>query len=202
MSIFSKDKVTFTEDGGKFSTRLWHYFGEMLQIALVVTAIVLPIRYFLIQPFYVEGASMEPNFEDHEYLIIDEITYRLREPVRGEIAVFRYPNNPSLFFIKRIVGLPGETIKLENGTITIKTADNEKIILDEKEYLPTETITAGEKNITLGDDEFFVLGDNRSNSLDSRVFGPVPRKNVVGRVVLRGWPLNKISLFKNPEYKR
>jgi signal peptidase I len=201
MSIFKRDEVTFTADSLPLGRRVLRSAGELIQVALIVTAIVLPIRYFLIQPFYVKGASMEPNFEDKEYLIIDEITYRFRQPERGEIAVFRYPNDPSQFFIKRIIGLPGETVTVSGGKVFIEGADGQNVKLDESQYLATGLETAGEKRIVLSSGQYFMLGDNRSNSLDSRIFGPVPKDDVVGRVMLRGWPLGRLAWFETPSYK-
>lgn len=201
MSIFSRNKVTFTEDSQTMGQRFWRSVGELVQVALIVTAIVLPIRYFLVQPFYVKGASMEPNFEDRQYLIIDEITFRFREPARGEIAVFRYPNDPSQFFIKRIIGLSGETVTVSGGKVYITTVAGATSQLDESQYLASDVVTSGEKKVTLGTDEYFVMGDNRPNSLDSRIFGVVPKKNIVGRVMLRGWPVSKVTWFETPTYK-
>src|SRR3989339_2004483 len=121
----------FTHQHDLSSDTFWHRkFGpvagafaifvlEVVQIVIISAAIIIPIRYFLIQPFYVKGASMEPNFYDHEYLIIDEISYRFHEPQRGDIVVFRYPDDPSQFFIKRLIGLPSEIIKINDGKITI-----------------------------------------------------------------------------------
>jgi signal peptidase I len=201
MSIFSNNKVTFTDDKAPLGKRVLRSIGELLQVALIVTAIVLPIRYFLVQPFYVKGASMEPNFQDHQYLIIDELTYRFRAPERGEICVFRYPNDPSQFFIKRIIGLPGETVSVSGGRVTVTTVGGKTSMLDESAYLASDVITSGEKSTTLGTDEYFVLGDNRTNSLDSRIFGVVPKSNIVGRVMLRGWPVSTVTWFATPTYK-
>ncbi len=201
MSILPKEKVTYSGDSEPLARRILRSAGELIQVALIVTAIVLPIRYFLVQPFYVKGASMEPNFEDKQYLIIDEITYRVREPKRGEICVFRYPNDPSQFFIKRIIGLPGETIDISGGRVTVTTLDGKTVALDESSYLASSVVTAGEKTVTLGTEEYFVMGDNRPNSLDSRIFGPVPRANIVGRVMLRGWPISSLAWFETPTYK-
>ncbi|OGL67260.1 signal peptidase I [Candidatus Uhrbacteria bacterium RIFCSPHIGHO2_01_FULL_63_20] len=173
---------------------------EVVQIVIISAAIIIPIRYFLIQPFYVKGASMEPNFYDHEYLIIDEITYRLRDPERGEIVVFRYPRDPSQFFIKRVVAIPGETVEVEGGRVRLfNDAYPNGTPLDETAYLEGVQ-TGGRLKKTLGPDEYFVLGDNRAESLDSRVFGPVPRDHIVGRVWVRGLPLSRVGAFETPEY--
>lgn len=173
---------------------------EVLQIVIISAAIIIPIRYFLIQPFYVKGASMEPNFYDHEYLIIDELSYRLREPVRGEIVVFRYPRDPSQYFIKRVVGLPGETVEVTGGQVVIyNDAHPNGEPLDEDVYLD-DALTQGKKKIALAADEYFVMGDNRDESLDSRSFGPVKRSEIVGRVWVRGLPLTRLGTFDVPDY--
>ena len=133
-------------------------------------------------------------------MIIDELTYRFRAPERGEICVFRYPNDPSQFFIKRVIGLPGETVTVSGGHVTVTTIAGKTETLDESGYLAASVVTSGEKTVTLGVDEYFVLGDNRSNSLDSRIFGIVPKANIVGRVMLRGWPVNRLTWFETPKF--
>ena len=172
------------------------FIWELVKVIVISLAIILPVRYYLIQPFYVKGALMEPNFYDHEYLIIDEISYRLREPQRGDIVVFKYPRDPRQYFIKRIIGLPGETVRVHEGkvSITVKN-ETESRVLDESRYLLTETFTPGETTKILGESEYFVMGDNRSSSLDSRNFGAVDRELIVGRTWLRGWPFDKIKTF-------
>ncbi len=176
------------------------YLGEVVRVVVISLAIILPVRYFLVQPFYVKGASMEPSFYDHEYLIIDELSYRFHDPERGDIVVFRYPGDPRQFFIKRVVGLPGEKIQIVGGRVKIANASRPYgYFLDERAYLG-DIYTAGDKQISLRSDEYFLLGDNRHASLDSRIFGPVKREFVVGRVWIRGWPLDRVSTFENPEY--
>lgn len=164
--------------------------------------IIIPIRYFLIQPFYVKGASMEPNFFDHEYLIIDELTYRFNDPQRGDIVVFRYPRNPQEYFIKRVIALPGEEVEIREGSVYIYNEENPDGVLLYENYLSPGEKTYGliEEKLKLGEDEYFVLGDNRNSSKDSRSFGPVNRSFVTGRVLLRGWPFNRIRLFEAPQY--
>ena len=173
---------------------------EVLQIIIISSAIIIPIRYFLIQPFYVKGASMEPNFLDHEYLIIDELSYRFRQPDRGEVVVFRYPRNPSDFFIKRVLGLPGETIEISDGIITIYNMQHPNGIKISEPYLG-DVRTLGTKRVTLSSDEFYVMGDNREESMDSRSFGPVDKGYLIGRVWVRGLPLTRLATFTNPDYK-
>ncbi|MDP2695631.1 MAG: signal peptidase I [bacterium] len=171
----------------KFLLNAW----EVLEVVLIATATVLIIRTFLIQPFLVSGASMEPNFSDGNYLLIDEITYRFREPQRGETVVFRYPGDRDLFFIKRIVGLPGERVGIKDNVITI---DGEA--LAESYYLDGQDIkTVGTVDITLDLDQYFVLGDNRYNSFDSRNWGPLTRNDITGLVRLRVLPISELELF-------
>lgn len=169
---------------------------ETIKVIAISMAIILPIRYFLIQPFYVEGASMEPNFESHEYLIIDEVSYRLRSPQRGDVIVFRYPHDPKQFYIKRVIGLPGETVAINSGQVVVNDRPLEEDYLSE---LNLSKSSLGEK--VIGADEYFVLGDNRANSSDSRVFGPIKRSYIVGRVWLRGWPIDRLSVFSTPQYQ-
>jgi len=176
------------------------YIFELVKIVVLSLAIIIPVRYFLIQPFYVKGASMEPNFFDHEYLIINEISYRFETPERGDIIVFKYPQDPSQYFIKRVIGLPNETVEIRESKITIYNKDNPNgIALDEK-YLEDTVQTFGNKTFALGVDEYFALGDNRTASYDSRSFGAVNKSFIVGKVWVRGWPFDKIKVFETPEY--
>ena len=171
------------------------FIWEILKIVFIALVIVIPIRYFLFQPFIVKGQSMEPNFENGNYLIIDELSFRFRDPRREEVVVFRYPRNPSQRFIKRIIGLPGEKIEIKAGSIMVNDQ-----ILDESEYLPFGLQTPGNIQISLNENEYFVLGDNRISSFDSRQWGPLPRKNIIGRVYFRAWPFTALAKFEAPAY--
>jgi len=175
---------------------------ELLKIVVISLVIILPVRYFLIQPFYVKGASMEPNFYTDEYLIIDEISYRFHNPQRGDIIVFRYPRNPQEYFIKRMIGLPGETVQIKDGKVIIYNKKNPDGKILKETYLPKDlkTYSTSDEKIKLSDNEFFVLGDNRNSSRDSRFFGPVNRTYLTGKVLLRGWPFNRVGLFETPVY--
>ena len=167
---------------------------EVVKVVLISLAIILPVRLFLVQPFYVEGASMEPSFYEKEYLIIDEISYRFNEPQRGEVVIFKSPQNPRSYFIKRIIGLPGETVEIKNGKIFI---DNEKELSEDYlQYVYSDTHTA----VILESGQYFVLGDNRTNSLDSRQFGSIEKDSIIGRVWIRGWPFDRINTFNAPNY--
>ena len=171
------------------------FIWEILKIVIIALVIVIPIRYFLFQPFIVKGQSMEPNFENSNYLIVDELSYRFRDPQRGEVVVFRYPRNISQRFIKRIIGLPGEKIEIEAGVVMV----NGKI-LDESKYLLLGVQTSGDIQISLDENEYFVLGDNRISSFDSRQWGTLPRKNIIGRVYFRAWPITDLTKFEVPSY--
>lgn len=176
------------------------FIFEIAKIVVIALAIVIPIRYFLFQPFFVKGESMEPNFENGDYLIIDEISYRFKEPSRGEVIVFKYPQNESQLFIKRIIGLPGEKVEIKDNIIKITGTNGKTIDLKEEAYLPSPIITSGNMDISLGDSQYFVLGDNRQASYDSRRFGVVNKSEIIGKVFLRAWPFASLGLFKVPNY--
>lgn len=195
-----KDKLSSINSPAFRMFVMKNFFGflwEITKIVLIALIIVLPIRYFLFQPFFVDGQSMDPNFEDGDYLIVDELSYRLRDPSRGEVIVFNYPKDPSQRYIKRIIGLPGETIEISNGNIYI--TKTERIELDESEYL-SSIFTTGTINLNLGEKEYFVLGDNRSASSDSRRWGILPRENIIGRALFRAWPIDSLSKISAPAY--
>lgn len=159
---------------------------EILTFITLAVLIVIPVRLFVAQPFVVEGASMHPTFASGDYLIVDQLSYRFREPARGEVVVFRYPNDPKVFYIKRIIGLPGETVHIDAGKTTVTKADGTKLELDES-YVVSEDATYT-LDATLGAGEFFVMGDNRPKSSDSRVWGPLPREDLMGRAFIRLLP--------------
>jgi len=178
--------------------KITDFIIEVLQIVILAAIIVIPIRYFIFQPFLVRGQSMEPNFENSDYLIVDELSYRIRDPERGEVIVFKYPKNPSLRYIKRVIGLPGETIEIKDGKIIISKG-SESQILDESKYL-SSLQTPGELKVSLNNNEYFVLGDNRIFSSDSRYWGTLPKKDIIGRVFFRAWPFTALAKIEIPEY--
>ncbi|MEK7662361.1 MAG: signal peptidase I [Patescibacteria group bacterium] len=190
MSENTEKPIEFPQEnknGGK------HWFREALELAFFALLIVLPIRLFIVNPFIVSGASMVPTFENGEYLIIDQVSYRFEEPKRGDVIVFRYPKDPSKFFIKRVVGLPGETVEVKNGTISVeKSGENKSAALTEP-FIKNKSNDNG--TYALGEGEYFVMGDNRISSSDSRVWGMLDRKLIVGRALLRLFPVTEISLF-------
>lgn len=177
-----------------------HYIWESFKVLAVAGITVFLIRYFLFKPFYVKGMSMEPTFQENDYLIIDELSYRLRSPVRGEVVVFKHFDVEKDYYLKRVIGLPGERVKVADGKVTVYNQSHPEGIIIQESYLDKDLITLGEKNISLGSDEYFVLGDNRMNSFDSRKFGAVDRDLFVGRVIVRGWPLSKVQSIKAPQF--
>ncbi len=175
------------------------FVWEFVKIIIIAIIIVLPIRYFLFQPFIVKGDSMVPNFQSGNYLIVDEISYRFSNPQRGDVIVLKYPLDTTQRFIKRIIGLPGETVQVQNGKITI-LKDGKDITLNEKNYLPNLLSTDGNVNVTLGANQYFVLGDNRQFSYDSRRWGILPREDIVGKAVLRILPVARLGYISAPSY--
>jgi signal peptidase I len=166
---------------------------EIVVFIILAVVIVLPIRLFVAQPFVVDGASMHPTFETSDYLIVDELTYHFAAPHRGDVIVFRYPGNPKIFYIKRIIGLPGESVQINSGKVTVTKTNGTTLTLTEP-YAVVEDATYN-LNTTLASDQYFVMGDNRPESSDSRVWGPLPKKNIIGRAYLRLLPLNEVGVL-------
>jgi signal peptidase I len=189
------DKIAEVMNGSHIETQIKkqpNFFIEICKFTIIILFFVVPFRIFVAQPFIVNGASMDPTFAHGQYLIVDQVTYHFTDPKRGDVIVFRYPNDPSKFFIKRIIGLPGETITIEEGVVSVRNNDTlESIILTEP-YVVFEKSDSVAR--TLHDDEYFVMGDNRGNSSDSRVWGALNEEFIVGKPALRLLPLNKISI--------
>lgn len=171
---------------------------ETIQVAVISLAVVLVVRNFIIQPFFVDGSSMVPNFQDGDYLIVDELTFRFRAPQRGEVIVFKFPQNEASYFIKRIIGLPGDTVQVKNGTVSVFNKENPEGVQLSESYLISKT--PGDTQITLQAGEYFVLGDNRTMSYDSRSWGILPVREIVGLVRLRLWPINSARAITAPQY--
>lgn len=170
-----------------------NFFTELLKFVAIAALIVIPVRLFIAQPFIVSGASMEPTFYNGQYLIVDELSYRFNEPARGDVVIFRYPRNDKEFFIKRIIGLPHETVTITDGVVSVERPDGSSVTLDET-YVVNHG-NGGDASHTLGADEFFVMGDNRPESSDSRVWGVLPRGNIIGKAFARLLPIDQVGLF-------
>ncbi len=177
--------------------KILYTIWEIAEVFLVALIAVAAIKYFLIQPFIVNGASMEPSFFDGDYLLVDELSYHFEKPERGDVVVFKSPQDPSIYFIKRIIGLPGESVEVDNNVVRINGQ-----ILDEK-YL-TNGISnewSGHVSFKLTDSQYFTMGDNRINSFDSRYWGPLDKQAIIGLVRLRLWPPSEIKFFENVNYQ-
>ena len=170
-----------------------NFFTELLKLILVVLIVVVPIRLWVAKPFIVSGASMEPTFDTGQYLIIDEFTYHFDEPKRFDVVVFRYPKDPSKYYIKRVVGLPGEVVRVTDDSVSVTSQDGTTETLSEP-YL-TFRGNGGVASTTLKDGEYFVMGDNRPDSSDSRFWGALPRENIAGRAFIRLLPITLVGLF-------
>ncbi len=166
-------------------------WAELIRFIIIAALIIVPIRTFIAQPFIVSGASMDPTFKDKDYLIVDELSYHLRTPTRGEVVIFHPPQNSKTYYIKRIIGLPGETITIKNSTVSI-TTDNNTFAINE-DYITDQTIP--DMELSLGSQEYFVMGDNRESSSDSRVWGALPEENIKGRAFIRVLPFAEFGLL-------
>lgn len=179
-----------------FFRRVGTFFLDVIETVVIALAIFVIAYLFLFQPHQVRGSSMYPNFHDGDYLLTDKISYRLNQPKRGDVIVFVAPKNEEYDYIKRIIGLPGDTVSItEDDRVKI---NNE--IFNET-YLPSEFKTFGGsfleagKTVNVPQEEYFVLGDNRNHSSDSREWGFVPRKNIIGKAWFRYWPLNQMGFI-------
>ena len=201
-NITENNNLENNNENKSFFSEIKDFSLETIKIVVVSLVIIVAVRTYVMQPFFVSGKSMEPNFHDGDYLIIDEISYRIDEPKRGDVIIFRYPRNPKEFFIKRIVGLPGEKIEIEDGKIVIYNNENQNgVILDENIYIPLDTETTGSYNTILKNDEYYVLGDNRNASADSRIWGVLEEHFIIGKAWVRAWPFDDFSVFEGVNYK-
>lgn len=168
-------------------------FWELVKYVVIALLIVVPFRIFIAQPYIVSGSSMDPTFKDGDYLIVDQLTKRFKETERESVVIIKYPKNPSKFFIKRLIAFPDEKVEIKNGTVTVFNNDHPEGIEIKDSYV----VYGKNENfsIELGENEYFVMGDNRAGSSDSRVWGSLPKKNIVGRPILRLLPLNQIGLW-------
>lgn len=167
---------------------------ETVRFIFIALIIVVPIRFFIAQPFIVSGASMNPTFTDGQYLIVDEVSYRFNNPVRGDVVIFKYPKDPKKYFIKRIIGLPGEKVLIdEKGSVSIQQAGSDTIIALREPYIYFPKNESAER--VLKGDEYFVMGDNREGSYDSRMWGPVKKDLLIGKALVRLFPFTQINIF-------
>lgn len=191
MSVFSSPESS-TDNQTDIAVKNEHPLTEIVRFSIIAILIVIPIRMFVAQPFIVSGASMDNTFESGQYLIVDQVSYYFEEPKRGEVVIFRYPKDPSKFFIKRVIGLPGDTVTIENSIVTITSETYpDGFVLDE----PYIKSMDAPQNLdeTLGEREYFVMGDNRDESSDSRSWGVLQEERIVGRAFLRLFPPSQLE---------
>ena len=179
----------------------WSTIVDIIETIVVAAAIFVVVYLFLLQPHQVRGASMEPNFRDGEYILTDKISYRFNEPKRGDVIIFKAPTNPDVDFIKRIVALPGEKVEIKNNTIIIFNSDHPKGFTLSEPYEIMEPIAGGSylregKVVEVPENNYFVFGDNRTHSFDSREWGPLSKEAIIGKAWVRYWPLSKLSIIK------
>lgn len=184
---------------------LWGYFIDIIETIVVAAAIFVVVYLFLLQPHQVRGSSMEPNLSDGQYILTDKISYRFDDPRRGDIVIFKAPVDENFDYIKRIIALPGETISIIDGEIIIKNDDNPQGFKLEEPYSINGAISPGTQlsngvEIKMEEDRYFVFGDNRNQSFDSREWGKLPRENIIGKGWLRYWPLSEISIIKRVNF--
>ncbi len=170
-----------------------HSLWEIIEFAVIALIIVIPIRAFVAQPFVVSGTSMVPTFQNSDYLIVDEISYRFEDPKRGEVIIFKYPKDTTKYFIKRIIGLPGETVVINGNAVTIINKEHPEGFTLDDSYIQNKSVNYMQTN--LGPDEYFVMGDNRAGSSDSRFWGNLPKDLIVGRALVRLLPVKHVGLF-------
>jgi signal peptidase I len=185
----SSDEHTDHEDPVKENS-----FLEIVRFSILALLIVVPVRMFVAQPFLVSGASMEETFHNGDYLIVDRVSYTIHDPERGDVIIFRYPKDPSKFFIKRIIAIPGDTINIEGSKVTIKNTEFPNGFVIDEPYIKSmkSGINISE---TLGEREYFVMGDNRDESSDSRVWGVLQEERIIGKAFLRLFPPNSFDVM-------
>lgn len=202
----SLDKIN--PGGQSRSSSFFSFLWDLLKTFIVVMLVAFAIRYFVIQPFVVDGDSMLPNFINNEYLIAEKISYDFQVPRRGDIVIFRYPKNPQIIYIKRVIGLPGEVVEIKENKVFIAPSPNDQLRALTEDYLSSSVKTealiseAEEKSpkVVLANNEFFVMGDNREHSSDSREWGVLPKANIIGRVWITVTPLDRFKLWGHISY--
>jgi len=180
--------------------KLVNFVLDFLETIVVALSIFVVIYLFIMQPHEIKGNSMEPNFSNNEYILTDKISYRLHMPARGDVVIFKAPVNPDVDYIKRVIGLPGDRVKIQNGAVYVNGEKlTEEYLRDSTQLFPGSYLSEGVE-ITVPPGKLFLLGDNRPHSSDSRAFGPVPIDAVIGRAFFRYWPINKLGVVPQVKY--
>ena len=182
-----------------FLRNLWLFFLDFLETIVVSLAIFAVVYIFLFQPHQVDGRSMEPNFHNGEYILTDKISYRLHSPNRGDVVVFHSPQDERVDFIKRIIGIPNDTVKLAGGYIYLNGQRlEEPYINDPGQVLSGRYLREGDE-IRVPAGQYLVMGDNRLHSSDSREWGLVTSAELVGRAFFRYWPISDFGTISTAE---
>lgn len=191
----NKNKSEFLIQDKKNKTLLSSII-EIIIFVLIALAIVIPFRKFIAEPFIVSGASMDPTFETGHYLIVDKLTYRFNTPKRGDVIVFKHPvYNQEKYLIKRVIALPEETISIKNGVVSVHNKENPSDFIIPDTHVVKENMKNESMTRTLEKNEYFVMGDNRANSSDSREWGPLDEDSIVGRPIVRLFPFSQIKIL-------
>ena len=193
-----KSSLKISESSPK-NDSVWHSILEWVKVIIIALIIALPIRWYVAEPFIVNGASMDPTFATGQFLVVDRLTYRFEAPKRGDVIIFEYPNDPSTYYIKRIIGLPGETVNINDGKITIVNKENPNGFTLNEPYLSPEHLSYDTSSKTLTPTQYFVMGDNRAQSSDSRYWGPLESHFIIGRPIVRLLPIQTLSIWPGQE---
>ncbi len=197
-----------------------NFFWELIKTIVIVGLLVFFVRFFVIQPYYIIGSSMEPDYHNGEYLFIDELSYRFSQPTRGDVVVFKHPDEtciayvegspvlksflqgPCKNYIKRIIGLPGETVKIQDGKVFVINEENPNGLALAEPYIESGLVTLGNQTVSVGENEFFVLGDNRkpNASSDSREWGLLNKEYIVGKAWLKVLPISELGFVEKQTY--
>lgn len=192
-----RDRVGFLS---RIIRTISHFFFDTVETLVVALSIFVVVYLFIAQPHEVKGSSMEPNFHNNEYILTDKISYKFRKPERGDVIIFKAPTNPDLDYIKRVIGLPGDRVKVQNGYVYVNGLQLSEPYLKDKTFLSPSNILKDGVEITVPPGFYFAMGDNRPNSSDSREFGPINGNSIVGRALFRYWPISEMGLVPHMSY--
>lgn len=191
----------------------WNFFAELIRTAIIVTVLAYIIRLFILQPFVVEGSSMFPLFHNNDYLIVEKVSYTVGQPQRGDVIVFKYPRNPDVNYVKRVIGLPGEKVVIKDGKVQIVNSSHPQGLTLDEPYVNDHEATyiipnlaggssTSDSEFTVPANDYFVMGDNRQASSDSREWGFLPKEDIIGRVMVQAFPLDRFGVISHARYEK
>lgn len=179
---------------------VFRFFFDILESIVVALAIFVVVYLFLFQPHQVKGASMEPNFHDGEYILTNKFQYHFETPKRGDVIVFKSPQNPDIDYIKRVIGLPGDRVKLIDNHFYINGTKLEESYIAPELFTYNGQYLKDNMEVVIPQDYYFVAGDNRPRSSDSREWGPIERSSIIGKSQFRYWPFDRMGLIEGVSY--